>query len=114
MAWRFSACDKNGPYCWSNFESSDKFKEIIEKLHEFETMTMEALKGGGSHPVEVHKLDKTARDRLVTLMRDDIDELMSFRLNGKNRVWCVREENIMRILWWDPNHKVCPANKKNT
>lgn len=80
LAWRFSSCDKNGPFCWNEFESLDKFKEIIEKLHEFETKNWDEIIKGGSHPIEIYKIEKKAQNRLTELNRDDIDELMSFRL----------------------------------
>lgn len=65
-----------------------------------------------SHPIAVTGICKEARDRLTDIKRDDVDELMSFRLTGPNRVWCIQAGNIMRALWWDPEHKICPAKKK--
>jgi uncharacterized phage-associated protein len=29
-------------------------------------------------------------------------------------VWCIRHLNVMRILWWDPDHLVCPSVMKHT
>lgn len=43
--------------------------------------------------------------------RDDIDELMSFRCAGAERVWCIQEANVMKVLWWDPGHQVDPVPK---
>lgn len=114
LAWRFSGCDREGPFAWGNFETADKFKEVIEKLHEFETKTWQQIIDGGSHPIELERIEKSARDRLAETQRDDIDTLMSLRLTGTNRVWCVRDASIMRILWWDPDHKVCPSALKGT
>jgi hypothetical protein len=38
MAWRFSACDKYGPFGWAALVDPD-FNGVIEKLQEFETKT---------------------------------------------------------------------------
>ena len=86
----------------------------MEKLHEFETKNWAEIRRTGSHPVPIKNLAKVARDRLATIRQDDLDELMSFRVTGKERVWCVKARNIMRVLWWDPDHTVCPAPKKYT
>jgi hypothetical protein len=110
LAWRFSACDRAGPFEW-NVQPDAKYREVMEKLHEFETKNWNDIIAGGSHPVEISKLDKPARDRLADTERDDLDELMSFRLTGPNRVWCVQTGHIMRVLWWDEDHQVYPTAK---
>jgi len=111
LAWRFSGADRAGPFGW-DIQPDAKFREVMEKLHEFEGKNWDDIMKGGSHPIPVEKICKEARDRLVTIKRDDLDELMSFRLTGPNRVWCIKVENIMRALWWDPEHKICPTAKK--
>lgn len=111
LAWRFSTCDKKGPFAWSGLTDSVKFKEVIEKLHEFETKTWDEIKKAGSHPIPCVQLEKPARDQLAAIKQDDLDELMSFRLTGANRVWCVQSGNIMRVLWWDPDHQVYIVKK---
>lgn len=78
----------------------------MDKLHAFETKTWEQIKAAGCHPIQIADLAKPARDRLVEIKRDDIDKLMSFRLTGTERVWCVKDVNIMSVLWWDPDHLV--------
>jgi hypothetical protein len=112
LAWRFSGCDRGGPFSWA--ELTDKFKEAIERLHEFETKSWDEIIRSGSHPIAVSDIEKPARDRLVQIKQDDIDELMSFRIDGKKRIWCIKDGNIMRVLWWDPEHAVCPAPKRHT
>jgi hypothetical protein len=114
LAWRFSACDKDGPFSWMNLEHGEPYRQVMERLHEFETKTWDEIIKTGSHPIEVYKCEKAAKDRLADIKQDDIDELMSFRVTGRKRVWCIRDRNIMRILWWDPDHKICPAYLKNT
>lgn len=110
LAWRFSGCDRGGPFSWT-IGADAKFREVIEKLHEFEGKTWAQIIETGSHAIEVHQICKEARDRLVEIERDDLDELMSFRLTGPNRVWCDKNGHIMRILWWDENHQVYPTPK---
>lgn len=110
LAWRFSGCDTAGPFAWTALDDPE-YKQVIEALHEFEKKNWNEILATGSHPIEAYRIEKAARDRLVAIEQDDIDELMSFRLSGKNRVWCIRIQNIMRVIWWDPEHQVYPTPK---
>lgn len=114
LAWRFSGCDRSGPFGWDELAHGEPFKEVMERLHAFEKMTWDDIKRAGSHPIEVYKCEKAAKARLTEIEQDDIDFLMSFRISGKKRVWCIQDRNIMRVLWWDPEHAVCPSGLKNT
>jgi hypothetical protein len=55
-----------------------------------------------------------ARKRLEQLRLDDTDELFSLRLNGQERLWGIRSNDIFSLLWWDPKHEICPAPLKYT
>jgi hypothetical protein len=114
LAWRFSGCDKSGPFSWDALSHGEPFAEVVARLHEFERMNWDEIIKTGSHPISVSDCEKSAKDRLAEIQQDDLDELMSFRISGKKRVWCIKDHNIMRILWWDPEHSVCPSEKKNT
>jgi hypothetical protein len=114
LVWRFSSIDRNGPFSWSALVHPASYKDVMEKLHLFETMEETAIRGQGSHPVPIDQFAKPARDRLSEIQLDDLDELMSFRITGAGRVWCRMHGNMMLVLWWDPSHEVCPAPKKGT
>lgn len=106
--------DDTGPFGWHRCDSHEMYLEILKKKKNFESMTFTDLRQGGSHSVEVWKLCKDAQDRLADLNLDDLEELYSFRLTGTNRLWCIRHASIMRVLWWDPEHQVCPSGKRHT
>jgi hypothetical protein len=114
LAWRFSSCDRGGPFAWTNLFHGAPFQEVVERLHEFERMSWEQIIDTGSHPIEPERFEKLARDRLAEIQQDDVDELMSFRISGIRRIWCIQDRNIMRVLWWDPDHRVCPSHKRHT
>jgi hypothetical protein len=77
-------------------------------------MTLGEILGRNNHRVSVEILCKEARDRLSELKLDDVDELLSLRLTGAQRIWGILEHNVVSLLWWDPNHQVCPSPKKYT
>jgi hypothetical protein len=90
------------------------YKEVMEKLHHFETMDERTIRAQGSHPVGLEQCCKEAQDRLAAIQLDDLDEIMSFRLTGRGRVWCRMDRNVMLALWWDPDHLVCPSLRRYT
>jgi hypothetical protein len=114
IVWRFGILDKEGPWGWSDISKELILNEIHSKLSNFETMTIPQLQLNGSHFVEVNILCRDAQKRLDLIRQDDNDELFSLRLSGKKRIWGIVNGNIFSVLWWDPDHAVCPSNLKHT
>ncbi len=113
LSWRFSMGDRNGPWPWTGL-AAEKHLEVIARLAGFETLHPHEVRESGSHPVALNELSPAAMRRLQEIEQDDLDTLMSFRLTNTDRVWCVQDGSVMRVLWWDPNHEVCPSLKRNT
>jgi hypothetical protein len=117
--WQLGRMDFGGPWSWHGISAKAAAIEIHSKLRNFESMTWaEILKAAGgrsngnnSHNVPIENLDKSARDRLEELGQGDIDELFSLRLAGKERVWGIKIGSLVKILWYDPKHEVCPSLK---
>jgi hypothetical protein len=42
-----------------------------------------------------------------------VHECFSLRINSPARVWGIRDEYVLRVLWRDPRHEVCPSKKKH-
>ena len=116
VAWRTGWMDHGGPWDWSNVEK-EKFVEILQKLGHWEQKTWAQIMAEdptNQHDVEVPAMIKDAQDRLVEKNLDDYDSLFRFRFSGRERLWGVRAENIFYLLWWDPEHEVCPSVLRNT
>ncbi len=121
LVWRIGQFDWEGPWGISAFKG-ENLKEFLEKVKWRETMTWAEIlqQSGGrrfgtnNHPVRVSKLIKRAQDRLEELEMDDIDELMSLRINGTARLFGIRAGRVLQVLWYDPKHEVCPSYKQNT
>ena len=112
--WSFQRLDIGGPWCISNINDANYFVEVLKKLGEFEKMNWSDLGSGGSHLIAISKLAKRAQERLIEIKQEDIDDLFSFRLKGKERMWGIMDNGVIRLLWWDPNHEVCLSHKKHT
>jgi hypothetical protein len=104
------------PFGWHRIDTA-KLEEVRRKLGDFESMTWNEIlvvAGRRNHAVAVDRLCKAAQDRLEEIGQGDVDELTSLRLSGPERVWGIRAGHILKILWWDPEHTVCPALLKHT
>lgn len=105
-------CDK-----WCIHE--DFFTKITDKLCSFEKMTWQEIlsapksgynsTGSKSHIISVEKLCREAQRRLEELHIHD-DELLSLRLSGKERIFGILDMGVLRIIWYDPDHQICPSN----
>lgn len=98
------------------FSESDGIYEIGEKLKSYESRRWSEFTQSKKrdHSVPVHRLITDARKRLVELRQDDLDELWRFRFGAKQRLWGIRRGSRFLVLWWDPEHMVCPSQKKHT
>jgi len=118
VAWRFGWIDRDEACRWS-FESvaADKLAEIIKKLGDWEGKTWAQIlteDKKAQHDVALESLIPDAQAQLQKMKLDDFDALFRFRFSGKERLWGVRIDNIFYLLWWDPEHEVCPSTKRNT
>jgi hypothetical protein len=110
--WQFNLLDWDGPWSW---ETIDTEKDILKKLGHFETRTWGEIEGNkeeGSHLVKVDDCpNPRVKERLKQLELDDIDELFSLRLSGTERIFGILDGFILKILWYDYEHKVWPTKK---
>ena len=102
-----------GRWSWKRLDGNTLLL-IQDKLKHFESMRWSDIERSGSHNIEVEDIHTDAFDQLVEFKLDDTEEVFSLRLSGKQRVWGIRDRNLLRLLWWDPLHEICPSPKKHT
>lgn len=112
--WRITHLEMCPPYGWHQIDPVT-LAHIQNKLRCFESMTLSQIflhAKKQNHGVKLYKLSPEARKRLGELGHDaTIEELYTLRLAGRQRIWGIRECNTFQLLWWDPNHQVCPSLK---
>ena len=113
-SWRFSCVDnqKNSPFRWPTGQEIEH--DIINKLRDFESMHWEEIKRSQHHAIKKDKLSPQARKQLREIKQDDIDEVFSFRCSAKARIIGISDGNVIKLLWWDPEHGVCESTKRHT
>ena len=114
--WSIRLFDLNGPWGRTQIRPEHLWDSIFVKLKDYESMTWGSILQDkhDNHSVGTADLSKDARQRLEFLKLDDRDHLFRLRLNGTQRVWGIRDGRVMMLLWWDPDHAVCPSKLKNT
>jgi hypothetical protein len=111
--WRFRIVDTGGPWCWSAMGTLTA-RRVLKRLQDFESMKWGEILGADHHAIPAERLIQKARDRLAEIKQDDADEVISLHVTGKERVYGIRDGSALKLLWWDPEHEICPSEKKHT
>lgn len=101
------------PFGWHALDGH-KLKNIRERLSQFETMTwsevlVKAKKQ--NHSIKVSSICTAAQQRLEALGLGVLEDVVSLRLSARERVYGYLENGVLVLLWWDPNHEICPSLK---
>ncbi len=115
-SWRVRRVELVDPFGWHALDKG-KLTEVRQKLANFESMTWSDIlvrAKNQNHAVRVQQLCSQARKRLAQMGLDEFEDLVSLRLSARERVWGILAEGVLELLWWDPDHKVCPSLPRNT
>ena len=120
IAWQIHTLDLDGKWGWKKIGPKKWWSYVVPKLKNLETMTWAEIQeaaggrknGNNSHFIEVKDLAKEAQKRLEDLKMDDISSLFSLRLEGTVRIFGIREGRVLKMVWYDENHEVCPSGQK--
>ncbi len=111
VEWCFSMFDH---YEWHDSRYNDDcFLDIAKHLRDYQGLTWADVKRK-DHPVARNRIIGEAQQRLEYLNQEDVDALWRLKFTNRQRLWGIRDTKIFRVLWWDPQHKVCPSVKKRT
>lgn len=112
--WQIGIIDLDGPFGWREIETEFLISEILPKVQDFETMKWSEILGRNNHEIPISAFSREAQRRLEKLGLDDLESMVSLRFTGAKRLWGIRIVNTIRVLWWDPDHKVCPSQLRHT
>lgn len=118
-AWNIGLIDPLGPWSFKQLDCPQWWDDIYSKLKNYETMTWQEIydasggrsHGNNNHDIPICDLIPQARRRLKELNLDDISSLFSLRLTGQQRIWGILDGNVLKLLWFDPKHQICPSLK---
>ena len=101
---------------WKDLDVSER-DEVLSRFQSWEKMTWKQILVDGkwrNHAIDVDQCCPEAQARLRSLKLDDYDQLVSLAVNSTGRVIGILDRATFQILWWDPNHQVCPSTQKHT
>lgn len=113
-SWKVAGLQLVSPYGWHELDGK-KLLQIHERLRNFESMTWNAILVGARkqhHSIALNLLCKEARADLDR-RRLILEKVVSLRLTGEERIWGYLTEGVLSLLWWDPDHEICPSIGSN-
>ena len=124
FVYRLKNIDHKGPWGWKRLKPNDKWLEVVKKLDDYQTQKWGGVllasggksSGTNNHAISTADLTAYAQKRLVDIERDDVTDIYSIRLSGKERVYGSRDQNFFDLLWFDDDHGendncVCRTNR---
>jgi hypothetical protein len=111
-SWRVGLLEMVDPFGWHNVTSKE-LQNVRQRLVSLESMTWNEIlyESGGkrNHLIKVIDLCGAAQERLAAIGQDDIDSVMSLGRMRVERIFGILDYNVLRLLWWDPQHQICPS-----
>jgi len=111
--WAVESVQLSGDFGFHNCDHETLFKTIINRLKQFETMNWSEVIKTHSHEIDFNDVIPSIQIEIRTLFDDELN-LFSMRMAGRPRVWGVRKGAICYILFYDPDHEICPSSLKHT
>jgi len=114
-SWVIGMFDKDHKKWGMNTLKPVNIDKIFQCVKSYESMTWDEIgKHNKNHFINVSKIIKEAQNRLRELKYDDIEELYTLRVEGTFRIWGKRNNEVLSIIWIDPNHEIYKVEKKYT
>jgi hypothetical protein len=111
-AWQFRGIDEHhADWGWKNLDPAH-WRDLLRALRDFEGMTWAAIqaaaggraRGTNNHYISVTELVTDAQTRLIELGHEELDRVYSLRLTNTVRIYGIREDRTLRLIWRDPHH----------
>jgi hypothetical protein len=116
-SWSFSILDRFAPVGGWVRLTTDDHDELLERFQAWEKSTWHDIlmrDARNNHRIDVDRCCAASQQRLKFLGLDDLDQLVSLRVNTRARVIGILDRGVFKLLWWDPEHEVCPSPMPHT
>ena len=111
--WAVERVQLIGDFGFHHCDQEPLFRMVLNRLKLFETMTWSDIINSGSHEIDFVHLIPEIQNEVCRLFNDQLN-LFSLRMSVRPRVWGVREGAVCYVLFYDPDHKICPSTLKHT
>ena len=122
IIWMFDKIDRSGNYAFDVNRADFDHKEVFGKMADYSSMTWGEVKRqthddgkSKNHFPAPGSLSKEAVERLTAKDLEEFsDYIFSFALQNKIRIVGIRNGEKFHVLWYDPDHEICPSKKRHT
>lgn len=119
--WSFSCCDFEHEK-WGLCTGPECLDQVFRKLKAYEGQTWREILTDTSgrknntknHEIETYKIIKEAQKRLDDINLSQYDTLYSLTITGEVRLWGIMNRGVYSIVWYDPEHEICPCQVRHT
>lgn len=120
IIWAFDNLDNDGCFKFDVSREDFEHQEVLDKIISYSSMTWREIlrqthDGGKSknHSLVYESLSVEAQERLrIKELEDVSDSIFSFALNNLLRIVGIRDKEKFHVLWYDPEHQVCPSKRR--
>ena len=121
VIWLFDRIDRAGPFAFDTNRPDFQHKEFLDKMISYSSMTwrevrMQTHDGGRSKHhflSDTDRFSREARERIAEMnLGEETDRIFSFALQNRLRIVGLRERELFHVLWYDPEHRVYPSERR--
>ncbi len=114
IMFRLSLLDDGGPWSFAELSGAEvaqiaSFAKNIETLKRGELWNL-----NGTKQIPWESMVSEAQKRAQEIGLDEFDGLVELRLGGTQRLFGLLDRHCFYVVWWDPDHEICPSQKRNT
>lgn len=115
LRFRFDMLDFQN-YCLHTIRS-EQLKHLLKRLQHFEHMTVQDARNNhdiSEYPmVELRAKNRSAWEKLRRILPEGSDVCkIVIEKSGAARLFGLRDDNVIHIIWYDAHHEIWPENKQ--
>jgi len=98
---------------WQNVDTIELLRSIITTLQSYEGLTWAEVKTKPHcHSKDIDELKQQLQNRLNERKLDYVERLFQICMGSIHRIWGYRERRVFYLMWYDPEHDVCPTEAR--
>jgi hypothetical protein len=114
IMFRLTLMDSGGQWGFDGL-SEEHVGLLKAKCKGYENQTIKEFSSVASTKlIPFEKMCPEAQKRAQEIGLEAFDGLLEVRLGGKPRLWGILDGHCFYLVWWDPEHEVCPSATKHT
>jgi len=100
--------------CESYFQLDELTKENLKELKRFlkRISSMSWNQIYNSKGIDITKIPRERLSKPIPASVPDDSDIIEMSVSDSHRIWGFQHEQVIYVIWFDPNHQVLPEGKK--